>query len=58
MKSETESEIRELTAEEQEGVAGAWFCAFAGFLYSQPIEVDCVQDPLGHGTTVGNCLIL
>jgi hypothetical protein len=52
------TEIRDLAAEETEAVTGGWFCAFAGFLYSQPIELECEQDPLGQGTTVGNCLII
>ena len=58
MRSETATEIRELTAEEKEAIAGGLFSAIHRLWNSQPVQLDCVQDPLGHGTTIGNCMIV
>jgi hypothetical protein len=58
MKSETGTEIRELTAEEKEAVTGGLFSFITRLWNSQPVELECVQDPLGHGTTIGNCMIV
>jgi hypothetical protein len=53
---------RELTSDEIEGVSGGWFAGSEGLwmALNPPIvlqgPLDCEQDPLGHGTTIGNCV--
>ena len=51
------TEIRELSVDQVEGVAGGWLPEiFRTFYYTS--DFDCVQDPLGGGTTIGNCMIV
>jgi hypothetical protein len=60
MKVQETSEIRELTAEEMEVPTGAGFLSpfLKAWTRAQAVQIDCEQDPTGHGTTIGNCLIV
>jgi hypothetical protein len=52
------TEIRELSVEQAEAVTGGWLPAIFRTFYYSTSDLDCVQDPLGQGTTVGNCMIV
>ena len=57
MNMQDTSEIRELTAEELEGVTGALTPVFLFPIIESVFWslAECVQDETGNGTTVGNC---